>query len=132
MLKRFLSLIAIYCITIFTLQAQCVNIIGLPDTIIACKNSKVQFNPSVTSAGLLATSDTTWSPSTGLSNANIINPVATMGTASQLYTLTIQALTPNNFVVNGDFSSGNTGFTSAYGPGTGGTQIPMRLQPILV
>lgn len=119
--KRFLSLLAIICSTLITAQAQCVSIIGLPDTIIACKNAKVQFNPSVTSAGLLATSDTTWSPTTGLSNPNIINPSATMGSASQLYTLTIQALTPNNFVVNGDFSAGNTGFTSAYGPGTGGT-----------
>lgn len=102
-------------------MAQCVTIANLPDTIIACKNSQVQLNANVASIGLLKTIDTTWTPATGLSNANIINPVASVGTSSVTYTLTIDALTPTNYVNNGNFSGGNTGFTTAYTLGTGGS-----------
>lgn len=106
----------------FTLNAsgQCVTIANLPDTIEVCKLSQVTLNPIVVSPGLLQTTDTTWMPAAGLSDPNIINPVATLGTTSQTYKLTIEALTPFNFVNNGDFSSGNTGFTSGYTLGTGG------------
>ena len=90
------------------------TITNLPDTILVCKNTTVQLSPSVTSPGLLVTLDTTWTPAAGLSNPNIINPVATVGTTSVQYLLTIPALTANNFVNNGDFSNGNTGFTSSY------------------
>lgn len=101
-------------------QGQCVIISNLPDTVLVCKNASLQLNPSVTSLGLLTTIDTTWTPATGLSDANIINPVATVGTSSISYKLNIKALTPFNFVANGNFSSGNTGFTSNYLLGTGG------------
>lgn len=106
-------------------KAQCVSINNLPDTIKACKNSTVQLDAQVTSAGLLNPVDTTWSPATGLNNPNIINPVATIGATSALYTLTIKALTPFNFVDNGDFSSGKTGFTSGYIVGPGGAWGPL-------
>ncbi len=103
-------------------SAQCVTISGLPDTITTCKNSTVQLNATVSvPAGPLITQDTIWNPAAGLSNPNIINPVATIGTTSVLYTLTIQALTPTNYVVNGNFNAGATGFTTSYIPGTGGT-----------
>ena len=101
-------------------KAQCVTISNLPDTIIACKNTTVQLDATINSTGLLVTTDTTWTPPGGLSDPTIINPVATIATTSTMYTLTVQALTPSNFVANGDFSGGNTGFTSAYDVGTGG------------
>lgn len=108
-------------LSVIRVTAQCVTISNLPDTIIACKNTQVPLNANVTSVGLLKTIDTTWTPATGLSNANIINPTATVGTSSVTYTLTIDALTPTNYVNNGNFSGGNTGFTTAYTLGTGGS-----------
>lgn len=104
-------------------KAQCVTINGLPDTVDVCKNSSVQLNATVsaTAGGPLTTLDTFWTPAAGLSNANIINPVATVATTSQSYVLNVTALTPTNYVTNGNFSSGNTGFSTAYTLGTSGT-----------
>lgn len=99
----------------------CVTIANLPDTIDLCRNSTVQLSPTVVLGGPNYTTDTFWTPATGLSNPNIINPVATVTTSSQLYILNVVSLTPNNFVVNGNFSSGNTGFNTSYIYGTGGS-----------
>jgi len=53
-----------------------------------------------------------WSPSTGLSNASIANPVATPATTT---TYTVTGSEPlSNLIVNGDFSMGNVGFSSGY------------------
>lgn len=120
------TVIKVSCLSVFLLlaaigiKAQCVEIINLPDTVITCKNTQVSFNPTVVSPGLLFPTDTIWTPGTGLTDSTIINPIATVGTTSTSYKLTIQALTPFNFVNNGDFSAGNTGFTSGYILGTGG------------
>lgn len=99
---------------------QCVSIINLPDTVELCRNETYQLNPSVVSSGFLSTTDTTWTPSAGLSNPNVINPLVTLGNTSQTYTLSITALTPTNFVNNGNFNNGNTGFSTSYLPGNGG------------
>ncbi|MGE0636438.1 MAG: PKD domain-containing protein [Bacteroidia bacterium] len=53
-----------------------------------------------------------WSPATGLSDANIANPVA-CPTQTTTYTVTVSGPS-GNLVANGDFSQGNTGFTSDY------------------
>lgn len=56
-----------------------------------------------------------WTPSTGLSDPFILTPTADInGTIT--YTLTAWGFDPDNpnLVVNGDFESGNTGFTSDY------------------
>ncbi len=106
----------------FGARAQCVSIINLPDTMDACKNTTVQLSPSVAGAGTtLRTLDTFWTPAAGLSNPDIINPVATVGTLSATYKLTVTALTANNFVNNGNFSAGAVGFTTSYTPGFGGS-----------
>lgn len=104
-------------------SAQCnISIVNLPDTILACKNTSVQLNPSVfTTAGIPYYVDTTWSPAAGLSDPNIINPWVNVGTTSSQYVLTVQAVTPTNLITNGDFSLGDTVFSSAYIYGTGGT-----------
>ncbi|MBS1617255.1 MAG: hypothetical protein JST76_01970, partial [Bacteroidetes bacterium] len=54
----------------------------------------------------------TWTPAGSLSNANIANPVATPDTTTT-YTVTSQVASANE-ILNGDFSSGNTGFSSSY------------------
>jgi hypothetical protein len=51
-----------------------------------------------------------WTPITGLSNPNISNPIASP-TTSMTYTLYTSSF---NYVNNGDFELGNTGFTSDY------------------
>jgi len=53
-----------------------------------------------------------WFPSTGLTSSNTLNPIAKPLT-STTYFFTSQ-LQSANLVVNGDFSGGNTGFTSDY------------------
>lgn len=98
----------------------CAVITNLADTIEVCKNSTYQLNPNIITGGNFAAIDTTWSPATGLSDPNISNPIATLGTSNQTYVLTVNSQTSNNLVVNGDFSAGATGFTSDYIPGTGG------------
>lgn len=55
----------------------------------------------------------TWTPSTGLNNATIANPIATPSTTTT-YVVSSQVQLANNLIVNGDFEAGNTGFTSGY------------------
>jgi gliding motility-associated-like protein len=95
-------------------KAQCVTILNLPDTITVCHNSQVQLNPSLDTSTVDRTTDTTWTPSIGLSDPNIINPIASVANTSMLYTLTIEAVLAANSVLNGDFESGNVDFSSSY------------------
>ncbi|HNB82261.1 MAG TPA: hypothetical protein PLP14_09205, partial [Chitinophagaceae bacterium] len=120
--KKFISFIGLLLFSIPSLFAQCnLSIVNLPDTLLVCKNTAVPLNPSIgAGGGTPYYMDTTWTPATGLSNPNIINPVASIGTSSITYTLTIQAVTPVNLIPNGDFSQGNTLFSSSYVYGTGG------------
>ncbi|MBX7181104.1 MAG: hypothetical protein K1X82_03240 [Bacteroidia bacterium] len=88
-----------------TITNTVVNLSVSPSTSTICLGGSV----NITASG---SSFYSWSPSTGLSNASISNPVATP-TVSTTYTLT-GSTTTANLVTNGDFSSGNTGFTSDY------------------
>lgn len=99
--------------------ATCPVIQNLPDTLVTC-DSFIQLNPALGNTGGVELIDTIWTPSTGLSDANIIDPIVTVNGA-QLYKLTIHALKDSNLVVNGDFSAGNSGFSSGYILGTGGS-----------
>ncbi|MEI6124154.1 MAG: SprB repeat-containing protein, partial [Bacteroidota bacterium] len=76
---------------------------GTGDTI--CPSSSTQLHGS---GGLFYN----WTPTTGLSNPNIANPIATP-TASTTYYLTASSAS-GQIINNGDFTSGNTGFTSSY------------------
>ena len=63
-----------------------------------------------------------WSPTTWITNPNISNPVITPpSTTTYMVTGTILG---NNVITNGDFSQGNTGFSTEYlfGPNTNGGQ----------
>ena len=109
--------------------SQCnILIANLQDTIPACKNTSIQLNPNLVAIGTPNYIDTFWTPTTGLSNPNIINPLVNVGTTNQNYVLTIQAVTANELIINGDFSLGNTVFSSAYVYGTGGTYGLLSLE----
>ncbi|MCO6486454.1 MAG: hypothetical protein J5I41_11830, partial [Saprospiraceae bacterium] len=60
-----------------------------------------------------------WTPAAGLSDPTILNPVATV-TQTTTYTLTVKAPSPDNIILNGNFESGNTGFSSNYWYGSPG------------
>lgn len=85
-------------------QSGCPPVFATNDTTIC--SSSIQLNAT---AGFTTYS---WSPSTGLSNPTIANPIATISSTA---TYTVTATTPStNLFINGDFSLGNVGFTSGY------------------
>jgi len=94
-------------------QIACTTI-NLADTVYACPNSSVQLIASLTIPTGDVALDTIWSPSIGLSDTDSITTVATIGTTPTKYFLNIRTLTLSNLVNNGDFSAGNTGFSSSY------------------
>jgi hypothetical protein len=73
-------------------------------------NGTVQLTPT---AGFDAY---TWSPATDLDNANIRNPIATLNPLATAITYTVTGIKniDSNLVYNGDFSAGNTSFTTDY------------------
>ena len=83
----------------------------LIDTLIITNDTSICLGQSV-AIQALPTFSYSWSPKTGLNDSTISNPVATP-IATTKYLLQTQTI-GNNLVVNGDFSAGNTGFTSQY------------------
>jgi gliding motility-associated-like protein len=89
---------------IVTIQVTPADIILTPDTVI-CNGKPVQLR---TKPAL----DFCWSPTTWLDNPLSPNPTANPPVATK-YFFTART-TGTNLVANGDFSGGNSGFTSAY------------------
>ncbi|MBX3242473.1 MAG: gliding motility-associated C-terminal domain-containing protein [Chitinophagaceae bacterium] len=86
------------------IQIQPDSLIITHDTTI-CKDASLQLNA-------INALNYCWTPSAGLSATNIASPVATPAISTTYY---LNALvTENDLILNGDFSSGNTGFTSEY------------------
>ncbi len=83
--------------------------LSMPDSVKLCKNST--YTIPVVLYGTNPALSFLWSPATGLSSSTILNPLLTAN-ASGWYHLTVNSITSGNLIVNGDFSSGNTGFTS--------------------
>ncbi len=54
-----------------------------------------------------------WTPAATLSDPTVSNPIATPTTTTS-YVVSSQVQLSNNLIVNGDFESGNTAFTSGY------------------
>ena len=81
-----------------------------PDQFI-CQPDIVQLNGEADGDVLF----TLWSPTTGLSDPDILDPTADI-TNTITYTLTGWGIDPNNpnIIINGDFEDGNTGFSSDY------------------
>jgi hypothetical protein len=79
-----------------------------------CQGTLLQLNGSTTADSILNVS---WQPSSGLSDSTILNPFVTVNSTTS-YFLNITGLA--ELIYNGDFSAGDTGFTTGYVPGTGG------------
>ncbi len=92
--------------------AQC-DVLTVPHLISACPGDILPINATLT--GTNDVLGITWTPASGLSSATVINPTLTTPATSGWYHVTAQTTIPGtNLVTNGNFSSGNTGFTSAY------------------
>ena len=116
-----------------TLNAQCpVTADAGPDKFVCAAGNAVQLDGSISGSYI----GSRWAPATGLSNASILNPVATVNN-TVTYTLTAAAVDPAapNLVNNPGFESGNSGFTSGYAfnplPVTPGTYV-LTTSPALV
>lgn len=56
-----------------------------------------------------------WTPANGLNDANILDPIVTNKKPGKYtYKLTAEGLSTVNLIINGDFESGNTGFSTGY------------------
>ena len=104
------------------------NTITMPDSLSFCADTSIILPATVSGSDTVIS--TTWSPPTGISDTTILNPTLTVS-APGLHYLTVRSLIPGNLVVNGDFSAGNTGFTSGYPYGSGaGSLLPAGVYTI--
>ncbi len=92
----------------------------LGDSVHICSGATTSLNSHM--SGTATPDYIQWSPTTGLSSSTTLTPTLTAGPSSGWYHITTTTLLPGNLVTNGDFSAGNTGFSSAYtnvtGPGS--------------
>jgi len=103
---RSLVIMVMFLFAVAKLQAQC-TVTAFGDTTV-CPEATITLGAS---PGFTSYS---WSPATGLSNPNIPSPSFTANSDITYYlTATIGAST-GNLITNGDFSLGNTGFTSGH------------------
>ncbi len=72
-----------------TVAVKPVPVIDIGSNLSVCNGSPAQLNTTVTNG--LNVDSYTWSPSTGLSNDTISDPTAIVSTASQSYTVTVEA-----------------------------------------
>lgn len=105
LLKTFL--LVLFLGVIADVGGQC-TVTASNDTTVCVLNPSIQFN--ATASNTLGYS---WTPTVNLSDSTIANPVATPDTTT---TYVVTAIVPDNneLVTNGDFESGNTGFSSSY------------------
>ncbi|MCO6486344.1 MAG: hypothetical protein J5I41_11280, partial [Saprospiraceae bacterium] len=85
---------------------------AVPDTTICHPGGTVQLN-GLFSGDAQNILEVEWTPAAGLSDPFVLDPLATVN-ATTTYTLRVRHFTGNNLFANGDFESGNTGFTSDY------------------
>ena len=87
------------------------NTLTLPDSLHLCIGASDTLRAVMTGSDSIVSY--TWTPATGLSSTTVLDPLVTP-TVSGWYHLTVESIMPYNLVANGDFSAGNTGFTSSY------------------
>ncbi len=85
--------------------------------LIVCEPGGVATLQAVASEPVIGVS---WTPAAGLSQPNSLITQAVVDVTTT-YEVTVQALSGDNLILNGDFSNGFGNFTSDYIPGTGGT-----------
>jgi len=81
-----------------------------PDQLLCPPGGSVQLEGSFSGGEFL---ELGWSPEAGLSDPNVLQPVADVNSTTT-YVLDITALSEENLIENGDFEMGNVGFTSDY------------------
>ena len=81
------------------------------EDILLCALEDVQLQGSYTGSVV----DFYWTPSTGLNDSTILDPIASIS-GDMMYELVVLGTDPMapNLVTNGDFESGNVGFTTDY------------------
>lgn len=75
------------CLTYVCSATYSCNIVSLPDTLHACPGTRINIIPTITGTDSILS--ISWSPVTGLSNANILNPTLTVGSTSSWYYITV-------------------------------------------
>lgn len=125
-LRVFYTLSLFFATTPF-LAAQCPVTVSAGDDIYLCAPpTPTQLNGEIFGDYL----NFNWTPTTGMSGGNTLSPTVTVSQTTR-YVLTANAPDySNNLVENGDFESGNTGFTSdyTYSPGN---LVPEGLYDVL-
>ncbi|MEL6659796.1 MAG: gliding motility-associated C-terminal domain-containing protein [Bacteroidota bacterium] len=114
MKSLYTSLLALVGLTSLSAQ-DCGITININPTVELCAPGSTVLLPIIT--GDFSTF--AWSPTTGLTDPTALITTANV-TDSVTYTLNVLSLSGNNLITNGDFSMGDTGFTSDYIYGTGG------------
>ena len=107
--------IATATITVSSCTMGSCDSISLPDSLHICAHGTDTLHAIV--IGTDSILSVAWTPSTGLSSSTLLNPALTVGTSPGWYYLTVNSLNLTNLIVNGDFSAGNTGFSTTYGYG---------------
>ena len=111
----FTSLLAVFTAS-FAIAQNCNISIDLPPELIFCQAGQT----SVLMPNIQGDYNTfEWSPTAGLSSPNSLTPTV-IASGNTAYTLTVTGVSATELIFNGDFSSGDTGFTSDYIYGTGG------------
>ncbi len=115
----FLLLYYYFCISLNPLHSQgCagLNVNAGPDLFTCDPSMPVQL------MGSISGTPTTyfWTPATYLSDANSLDPIVNAPAGKYKYTLTAEAISTVNLIINGNFESGNTGFTHNYNYGSPG------------
>ena len=93
----------------------CTVTIDLPSEVILCEAGTADLIAEVNGTFLNAQ----WAPVTGIADPNSISTTVDLSTSGS-YTLSIESISEMELIFNGDFSQGDTGFTSDYVYGTGG------------
>lgn len=90
------------------------------DIVLCSGNTSINLNPTITGNFI----DLFWEPANLFNNPTSANNSATIDNNVTLR-LTVRSISDENLIQNGDFSQGNTGFTSNYVLGTGGNFGPL-------
>jgi gliding motility-associated-like protein len=97
----------------FSSQSQCIGLKANAgqDIIICDPNQTTNLQGSIQGNYL----QYSWSPVFGLSDPNILDPIITAkNPGTYTFQLSVEGHSSTNLIVNGDFESGNSGFTSDY------------------
>lgn len=102
-------------------QPNCSILVNAGDDAILCQSGETTTLSAQISDEYL---DLAWEPSAGLGDPTAASTSALVNNTTT-YSVTVRSLSPINLIFNGDFTQGNTGFTSDYAYGTGGSLGPL-------